>query len=415
MSSAPGAAVPTYLVLNRYDDEFGEYHRFVEPGSCRLAYVTLPYGLPILDRDGALDLVVADDLEFETVLPIARRLVDQYGAFDGVVGLSEYDVLTAARLRVELGVPGWRPEFVTAFRDKPRMKELVGAAGLRVPRFRDLDAATTAGEIAGELGLPVILKPRDGWSSRGVVRADDVPALARALAEVDPAAYECEEYIEGRVLHVDGIRRGGKPHFVSASGYLNTCLDFLDGLPLGSVLLDPGPERDRVTGFADACLEALGLDDGPFHLELFATEQGELVFLEVGLRPGGAEVGFVHRDLFGIDLFGEAFRATLGLPPLKAAEEYDNTPGGGWVSVPEPRPLPCRVVSTTPLLGEVPEIYAEVLPDIGTVFDGTGGYDHIGGRFRLRGADHATVREAALTVMRTYRVVAEPVPQKQGN
>ncbi|MFI0452579.1 acetyl-CoA carboxylase biotin carboxylase subunit family protein [Actinomadura sp. 6N118] len=406
--------MPRYLVLNRFDDEFGEYHRFVPTKDHRLAYITLRHGLPILNTEGALDTVVVDDLGFETVLPVARRLSAALGPFDGVVGLSERDVLTAARLRTELGLPGWTPEFVNAFRDKPRMKEIIGAAGLPVPRFRTLDEDTTAEQVVADLGLPVILKPRDGAGSKGVVLAHTVAGLAEALAstrssQASPGGHECEEYVAGDIFHVDGIRRGGLFHFVSASVYVNTCLDFMDGVPLGSLLLDEGRLRDRLIAFASRCLDALGLRDGPFHLEVFGRPDGELVFLEIGLRPGGAEVAFIHRDLFGIDLFGEAFRATLGLPPLTPREAFRPTGAGGWVSVPEPRPLPSRVLSRTPLVGVVPEVYAEVLPDVGSIFDGTGGYDHIGGRFRLRGSGQDAVRRAVLEVMARYELIAEPI------
>lgn len=399
---------PHYLVINRFDDEFGEYHRFVDAESCRLAHITLACGLPVLDPDSALDIVVLDDLGLPALLHAARELTERHGPFDGVVGPSEFDVLTTAQVRAELGIPGWTPEFVTAFRDKTRMKDLVGAAGLRVPRFHRLTADSTAASVTAEVGLPLILKPRAGWSSRGVVHVGDERELAAVLAEHagEPAEFECEEYIDGEVLHVDGIRRDGKFHFVSASAYLNTCLDFTAGRPLGSVLLDPGPRFERVTAFAGDCLDALDLVDGPFHLELFETARAELVFLEVGLRPGGAEVPFVHRDLFGIDLYAEAFRATLGLPPATPAEELSQvTVSGGWVSVPEPRPYPSTVVSHTSLLDEIPEVYAEELPAPGTVFDGSGGYEHIGGRFRLRGADENTVRQAALAVMERYQLV----------
>ncbi|MEU5881901.1 hypothetical protein [Spirillospora sp. NPDC047279] len=399
-----------YLVLNRFDDEFGEYHRFVPPGDHRLAYITSRHGLAPLDTAGALDTVVVGDLGLETVLPVARRLHATAGPFDGVVGISERDVLTAARLREALDLPGWRPGFVRAFRDKPRMKEVVAAAGIPVPRFLTLADGVRAEDVVAELGLPVVLKPRDGAGSQGVVLAWTAAALAGRLAEVDPAGHEAEEYVAGDIHHVDGVRRGGLFHFVSASAYVNTCLDFMAGVPLGSVLLDDGSRRDRLIAFASRCLDAFGLRDGPFHLEVFERPGGELVFLEIGLRPGGAEVAFVHRDLFGIDLFGEAFRATLGLPPLTPRTAFrPDAGGGGWVSVPEPRPLPSRVVSRTSMLGVVPEVYAEVVPDAGAVFDGAGGYDHIGGRFRLRGSGHAVVRRAVLEVMRRYELVAEPI------
>ncbi|MFF9025178.1 ATP-grasp domain-containing protein [Streptomyces eurythermus] len=401
---------PSYLVLNRYDDEFGEYHRFVDPDRCRLFYLTVPDGLGVLDTESAWETVVVDDLEYETVLPVAQRLVRQYGEFDGIVGLSEYDLVTAARLRDALGVPGWSEDFVLGFRDKVRMKHLVESAGLPVPRYTDLAGpAVTADHVVSEVGLPVILKPRAGAASNGVLRIDDKESLEHALQSVERGAYECEEYVAGEIYHVDGVRRGGGFHFVSASVYVNTCLEFAQGLPLGSVLLDPGPRRDETVAFAAACLDALALDDGPFHLELMRRPSGELVFLEVGLRPGGAEVAFIHRDLYGIDLMGEAFRATLGLPPLTAAEEFPRHRAGGWALMPEPRPLPSRVVGCRPVREEIPEVYEEIVPAVGEVFDGTGGYGHVGGRFRLRGADERAVRAAVLRIMDRYHLDAEPV------
>ena len=399
--------MPRYLILNRFDDKFGEYHRFAEPGD-DLAYITTPAGLAVLDQPGALDTMVVRDLDIGTVAPVAQTLAARHGPFDEIVGLSEYDLMTAARLRTEFGTPGWRPEFVAGFRDKFTMKQRVAAAGLRVPQFLALDAATTAADVATKLGLPVILKPRGGAASKGVVRAATLAELTTAMARIDPAEFECEEYIDGDIYHVDGIRRSGEFHFASASIYLNTCLDFALGAPLGSVLLDPGPRKAQLIGFAARCLDALSLVDGPFHLELFVDKAGNPVFCEVGLRPGGAEVPFLHLDLFGIDLFGEAYRATIGRRPLGHAAEPDPAArSGGFVIVPEPRPLPSRVTYRRSMLGSVRYLYAETVPDIGDVFDGTGGYEHIGGRFRFAGPDFASVQRSALEVMARYLVVAD--------
>ncbi|BCL12758.1 ATP-grasp domain-containing protein [Micromonospora sagamiensis] len=406
--------VPRYLVLNRFGNEFGEYHRYLRPHEGRMAYLTLAAGTSVLDTANALDTVVVTDLDFHTVLPVARALTARLGSFSGVVGISEWDLLTAARLREALGLPGWNHEFTRRFRDKPYMKERVAAAGLRTPRFTELvpgtDPTLLAKDIVTSLGLPVIVKPRSGVASAGVRRVDTAEQLAEALTGLDLAAHECEELIEGRVLHVDGVRRGGRFHFVSASAYVNTCFDFANGSPLGSVLLDPGPLRDRVTDFAGRCLDALDLVDGPFHLELFHTPGDELVFLEVGLRPGGGPLPDLHRELFGIDLLAETFRLTVGLPPATPASAHTEPTGGGWLIFPEPRPLPSRVVARTSLRGVVDGIHAEVLPEVGEVFDGTGGYLHVGGAFRFRGPDEATVRRDVLRTIECYRLTTEPAP-----
>jgi len=397
----------TYLVINRFDDEFGEYHRFLPPEGARIAYITTEHGLKPLATEHALEVRVVPDLGLKTLLPIALEMSGRWGGFLGVVGLSEWDVLTAAHVREQLDVPGYRPSFVSRFRDKPLMKQLVAAAGLRAPRYQLLDGSLSVDELVATVGLPMIVKPRAGAASTGVRRIDTGEALREVLEGVAGEGIQCEEFIAGDIFHVDGIRRDDEFYVVTVSAYVNTCLDFAGGSPLGSVLLDPGPNRTEILGFAESCLKALGLSDGPFHLELFRSTTGELVFLEVGLRPGGAEVPFLHRDLLGVDLFGEAFRVTLGLPPFFPCPLPDLEGSGGWLIFPEPRPLPSRVVSATSLRSSVPEIYSERIPSPGEVFDGTGVYDHVGGSFRLRGADEATVRRAIDRIMANYAVVAE--------
>ena len=128
----------------------------------------------------------------------------------------------------------------------------------------------------------------------------------------------------------------------------------------------------------------------------------------MGLRPGGGEIPFIHRDLCGIDLLGEAFRVSLGMPPLTPASALTKPESGGFVMVPEPLPYPSRVVQRTSMIGVVPEVYREIFPDVGEVFDGEGGYGHIGGRFHLRGPGEAAVRRAVHEVIRRYELVVQP-------
>lgn len=405
---------PLYVVLNRSGDLFGEYHRFLDGAPARLAYLTTPGGLPALDQEGAVEVRVLDSLAYEDVLPVVREIADRHGTPDVVYGQSEYDILTAARVSAELGVRGgYGVELVRRFKDKPTMKQVVGGAGLRVPGFHRLDGGADAESVVSALGgPPLVLKPRDSAGSQGVSVVRDVRELARALEGVDPAGYACEEYVEGEIFHVDGVYRDGGFHFVSVSRYVHTCLDYARGRPLGSVMLDEGPEQAGIAAFAGRCLDALGLRDGAFHLEVIRPPGGEPVFLEVGLRPGGAQVPFVHLDLYGIDLFAEAFRAAVGLPPLWSSPgESGGRRGGrrgGWLIYPTPRVLPSRVTHRASLLGAVPEVYHEELPPVGQVMTGPGSYDEGSGIFRFRAATATEVAHAVDAVLEGYDLRTEP-------
>ncbi len=167
--------------------------------------------------------------------------------FDRVVALSEGERLEAARLREWLGLPGDRSDKVAALRNKLWMKQAVAAAGLRVPRFVSLRAFLGCRDRLPWQGKTV-LKPHSGAASEDVAvfpsaaaaRAavlgfcSGIPRLD-ALQAVDACGdFEVEEYVEGPVLHFDGVVAGGTVFALAASRYLNTCLDYARGAPLGS-------------------------------------------------------------------------------------------------------------------------------------------------------------------------------------
>jgi hypothetical protein len=114
----------------------------------------------------------------------------------------------------------------------------------------------------------------------------------RCAAIWDPDDVMVESYAEGEMFHVDGFCQDGKVHYVSVSRYINNCLSFQHGLPLGSVQLERGTEQ--WDGFADLAIrvvEALPpLDFCPFHLEVFRQPDGELIFCEIACRLGGAHI-----------------------------------------------------------------------------------------------------------------------------
>jgi biotin carboxylase len=224
--------------------------------------------------------------------------IEQQGLhFDRVISLSEYELMDAARVRERFNIPGPRVAEVELVRDKLAMKRAVSRAGLRVPRFLAL-AAAAKHPAAMEWTGPCVVKPVDGAKSEDVRVFPDAQALGRALAnratgiarldraEPDLQGYEVEEFISGPVVHFDGLVADGRVVVLVASRYLNTCLAFAEGQPLGSYQrpLQPGE-----SAWAQRVLSAVSIRQGSFHLEAI-EHHGELVFLEVANRFGGADV-----------------------------------------------------------------------------------------------------------------------------
>ena len=78
----------------------------------------------------------------------------------------------------------------------------------------------------------------------------------------------------------------GDPVAIVANGLFGACLEFAQGVPQGSIQLDDDGGRCRV---ALDYLRAVGIRNGPFHLEMIEAIDG-MVFLEVAARPGGGEI-----------------------------------------------------------------------------------------------------------------------------
>lgn len=398
------------VILNRWDDDFAAYHEYLDHRQHRVAIVTTPPGLKRLSTDLAVHIDVVTDLsDTAAVTAAVRRCEGALHGIDRIIAFSEFDLLQAAAMRRHFGVQGHTPEQVARFRDKTLMKDAILAAGLRAPRYARLADAAGVEALITQCGFPLMVKPRLGAASAGCHRIDcrmdfdQLPAL-------NLADYECEEFVDGQIYHVDGLVKDDIVCFIKASRYMNTCYDFAHGQPLGSILLNPGSQEHELSEFSRRCLTALGLKDGTFHLEVIG-EGSNFCFLEIGARVGGGEIPFLMRDLFGVDLYREWMRIEFGFEPQLAADRQ--TVGGGFLMLPES--VGKRIKSYSSPEGQVDELYQAVLPPLGHAFDGKGGYDSILGRFRYRGRDEAAVEMAIHKTLHLYRYELEDVSMQQGH
>ena len=132
---------------------------------------------------------------------------------DRVLANWEVAVITAARLRERLGVPGMSVDTVNGFRDKQLMKERVAAAGLRVPRSERIRTVSEARAAAEKIGYPLILKPIAGAGSADTYKVEDADELERVLGSMRHISEaSCEEFIDGEEFTFDTVCIAGKAY-----------------------------------------------------------------------------------------------------------------------------------------------------------------------------------------------------------
>jgi biotin carboxylase len=233
---------------------------------------------------------------------------------DRVLANWEVMVMTAARLREKFGVPGMSVDAVRGFRDKQLMKDRVAAAGLRVPRAVRVRSATNAHEGAALLGYPLVLKPISGAGSADTyeVRSDrELDATLARMHHVEEASLE--EFIEGDEFTFDTVCIDGKPAFANVAQYLPKPLIARTNEWISPVIVTvrdlAQPALAAGVALGQKVLGALGMGDGFTHMEWFKKPSGEVVFGEIGCRPGGAHLVDQMNYTCDIDLFREWARA----------------------------------------------------------------------------------------------------------
>ncbi|WP_338757536.1 ATP-grasp domain-containing protein [Nocardia vulneris] len=401
---------PRFFDGIRWDNELTRYEEFIDHDANRVSYVVDGPGADgVLIDPGkiAWQVRVADVNDVAALGAAVREIIERVGPVDELIALSEFTLEIAAEVRAQLGIPGPSLDEVAVYRDKVRMKQVLEKAGIPVPRFASCVSAEQVRAFAADRGFPLILKPLAAAASIGVRRVDDDAELDAALDILDLSGYEVEEFVAGEIYHIDGfVDDHAHVVFQAVSRYINDCLSFAQGEPLGSVLLRSSPRRTMLEDFCQQVVSALDLRRLPFHLEVFITPAGDPVFLEIGGRVGGAEVPHLLYRVFGVNLY-EMFLRTLAGDPVPQVPDYADA-SGGWLIMPKSEKHAERVVRASSMREQVPALWRELLPAPGQVLAPGGAYDALHrGRFILLHEDEHVVEAGIRKIIENFDFEAE--------
>lgn len=242
----------------------------------------------------------------DATVTIGRHL----GRVDRVIGMLEQIQVQLGEVRDNLGIPGMSSQVARNFRDKSRMKDVFTEHGVPCARHGVATSAEQAASIAGQLGLPVVVKPPAGAGARGTFRVDTHEQLTDWLrfdppTEQSPALIE--ELVSGAEHSFDSVCIGGRVAWHSISQYLPTPLEVLENPWIQWAVLLPrsidGPEFDGIRDAAARGLRALGMDSGFSHLEWFRLREDRLALSEVAARPPGAQFTSLLSYAHDVDMY----------------------------------------------------------------------------------------------------------------
>lgn len=253
-------------------------------------------------QDGAIAV------RFEDAEDSARRIVERARSEQvvGVVALGDRAVPAAARAAQALGLPFHPPDAAEACRDKSRMRERLGAAGLPVPAFTrcplDADPRAILSSDAPPAEFPCVLKPLALSASRGVIRAntpeefvaafDRIRALllrpeVRVLREAASDFIQVEDYIEGIEVAVEALVERCRLQVLAVFDKPDPLTGpFFEETMYVTPTRLPQETQASVLATLECAVRALGLHHGPLHAEMRLNDAGVWP-LEIAARSIG--------------------------------------------------------------------------------------------------------------------------------
>ncbi|MEV0801073.1 ATP-grasp domain-containing protein [Kribbella sp. NPDC050281] len=253
--------------------------------------------------------VLESTLDADALVAAANELNDKE-AIDGVLCWDEARILQTAHIAEALGLPGGDVAMVNRCRDKHLTRTALAEHGVPQPKSILVDTVDEALAVAGDLGYPVILKPRALAASLGVVKVDSPEELtanwdfAHDTTVPEAPHYDLkvlvEEFADGYEISIDAaVYQGQVTPFCLARKeigyppYAEEIGHFVDAA-------DPLLADDQLLQVLVDAHKAVAFTDGVTHTELMITADGPKL-IEINARIGGDLIPYLGLQATGVD------------------------------------------------------------------------------------------------------------------
>lgn len=235
---------------------------------------------------------------------------------DSVVGLDEFDVVTAARAREHLQLGGMTSSHALRFRDKLAMRNVASAAEIPCPEYVGVFSTGPINVFLSRVPAPWIVKPRTEVSAFGIRKCETAEQVWKTLEDLDnrhtwrdhPSQFLIEKFIEGHVFHVDSVVDEGKVQMAGVSQYGTPpfSVSHYGGVFTSSIVPYRSKERKELEKLNSQLLKAFKYERGVSHAEFLQAEtDGKFYLLEVACRVGGAYIANVLEHACNFNLWRE--------------------------------------------------------------------------------------------------------------
>ena len=263
-------------------------------------YADIFYHIPIFDIEAVKEVAVKEKVDF-----IITVCADQV-------------LLVVAQVSEMLGLPCYI-DYQTAqnVSDKLKMKAIFKENDIPTSDFVRLEKFDP-GAVSG-LRFPLVVKPVDAYSSKGVRRADNLEQLERYYKEAEEISRSgdviVEEYCEGEEISVDAFVVDGKAKILCVSNSEKIKDDGRFVIFRGRYPVHTSEAvLKKIELVAQKIADAFGLINAPLLIQLIDLGD-DISVLEFCARTGGNMKWLLIKYSCGVDVISAAIDLSMGIRP----------------------------------------------------------------------------------------------------
>ncbi|AKP77379.1 Alanine-anticapsin ligase BacD [Priestia megaterium Q3] len=269
-----------------------------------------------------IDLFQAPEKALEVI-----KTEHNQNSFDGIMTIYEPALEFVAQLAKELNLPGLSPFVISNCRNKQMMRKILKDSNLNTLYFKEIKNEEEVKDLL--LTYPVVIKPSNGFASQGVSRANNKEELIDSIEKVRRVNEEdlgkftknktgivIEQFIDGPEFAIETFSVEDKVYVLSI-GYKGNSKGpfFEEGVYIAPAHLEENV-WESISQEAAKAATALGIENGPAHIELRLDPAGKPYVIEIGARIGGSGIShYIVKESTGINYMELVFYYVLGLKP----------------------------------------------------------------------------------------------------
>ncbi len=253
-------------------------------------------------------------IDVDGVVNVAKKFMP-----NGIMTLAtDMPMRAVAAACKELGLCGISPETAFVATDKGEMIKAFEACEVEHPWYFIIPTREDLNKYLDKIQYPCIMKPTDNAGSRGVVLCHD---RAELEAKYEYSCHESrggtviiEEYLIGPEFSIEVMVINGEPHVLQITDKLTTGAPHFVEMGHSQPTKQSKENQDKIRDLACRACKAVGISNGPAHVEMILTENGPKM-VELGARMGGDCITTHLVPLStGIDMVGCTIKLACGEP-----------------------------------------------------------------------------------------------------